>query len=367
MPLLLAIVVALLLYGTLSPFHFHARPGHPFLFMLHALPPRFDRNGVRDAVLNVAMFLPLGVAAFLTFAGHFRRNAAAVLTIIHASAFSLAIELAQYYIPSRYSSAVDWLWNTVGAIAGVAVGAVFQKRIEAALDPAQKRGTAPGLLLAVCWMGSQLYPVLPQFSRARLGAGWAYLAASPVVWVDVLATLACWYVFALTLGVVWGKLPWGWLALFMLAAPLRLAIVDRVVTWSELMGAAAAIVLWVATPERFRHGVAWLLLAAAIICQELAPFRFPGPVHAFSWAPLGATMAAEHAPGVAVVLRKAFEYGAAVWLLRAGLVGYVTSAVGVATALAAMEVVQMRMPGRVAEITDPLLVLLMAFVLRLVN
>src|SRR5205085_2785100 len=60
---LLTLVVALLLYGTLSPFHFDfSRPIHdPFHHLLHAWPAHFDRFLLRDAALNFTIFVPLGI------------------------------------------------------------------------------------------------------------------------------------------------------------------------------------------------------------------------------------------------------------------------------------------------------------------
>jgi VanZ family protein len=63
------------------------------------------------------------------------------------------------------------------------------------------------------------------------------------------------------------------------------------------------------------------------------------------------------------LLRKAFEYGALVWLLRTRGISYVRAAVAVAGSLAVLEAVQRYLLGRTPEITDSVLTLLMALVL----
>ena len=78
-------------------------------------------------------------------------------------------------------------------------------------------------------------------------------------------------------------------------------------------------------------------------------------------------MASEQVPAVAVILRKAFEYGAMIWLLRAGKVGYLTGGMVLAIALAVMEALQCLMPGRSGEVTDALLALIMATVLKVLD
>ena len=64
------------------------------------------------------------------------------------------------------------------------------------------------------------------------------------------------------------------------------------------------------------------MLAAAIVLRELSPFAFTGPAHAMSWIPFSATLDGERLNAALVLLRKAFEYGTLVWLLRASGLRY---------------------------------------------
>ena len=68
--------------------------------------------------------------------------------------------------------------------------------------------------------------------------------------------------------------------------------------------------------------------------------------------------------GIQILLEKLFYYGTAIWLLwRAGVRW--TFAIGTVCALlTAIEIVQTRIPGRTAEITDPLLALMAGIGLR---
>jgi glycopeptide antibiotics resistance protein len=365
---LLAIVVALILYVTLSPFEFHFAHRHTsvLVHLLHSWPARIDRGVIRDAILNIALFIPLGLTGYLTFARYWSRSAALTFAVTHGLLLSLCIEVLQYYDATRFSSLADCAFNTLGAFCGALVAVLFQQRLEAVASAAGRRGAGAGILLAGLWMAAQLYPLLPQFKLARLSANWGRLLATRIDWVEVIAGAIGWFVFALALRTIWGKLPWAWLALCMFAVPLRLVIWDRVTSKSDLAGAILGLILWVALPDSMRAGAAWLMLPVAIAIRELAPFHL-GAAHAFSWRPFGATMAHEHAVGVAIILRKAFEYGAMVWLLHAGKMRYRTAGLLVAAALFAMEFAQTRMPGREPEITDPLLALIMALLLRFVG
>ncbi|HVB55836.1 MAG TPA: hypothetical protein VNE63_05295 [Candidatus Acidoferrales bacterium] len=60
-----------------------------------------------------------------------------------------------------------------------------------------------------------------------------------------------------------------------------------------------------------------------------------------------------------------FWYRSAAWLLRAAGWRLARPAVAVALLLGAIEVIQIHLPGSVAEITDPLLALILAVTLEL--
>lgn len=69
-------------------------------------------RGVADAILNTALFLPLG----LLLAGHWRP----ALALLGGIAFTGAIEFAQTHIPGRDPSWGDVLFNSLGTLLGVA-------------------------------------------------------------------------------------------------------------------------------------------------------------------------------------------------------------------------------------------------------
>jgi VanZ family protein len=364
---LLGLAVALILYGTLYPFHFDFARTHanPFLVLLHSWP-KPDRTAVRDAVLNIALFLPLGMTAFLAAVRRSGRAAGYAFALALGASLSALVEMLQVYDAHRYCSAADWLANTFGTFLGAALALTFQPRIEKLTAGAGRKGAPAALLLGACWLGAQLYPLIPLLRFAHLRGAWMAFVRTPISWLEVFAGAAAWFAFAFLLRTVWTRFATGWLALAMLAIPLRLLIADRAMTATDLLAAAAGLSLGVVTPDAARQGAAWVLLLTAIVAQELAPFHF-GPFHPFSWTLLGATMASAYTPAVTVLLRKVFEYGTVVWLLRASKIGYLAAGTAVAAALAAMEALQCFLPGRHPEITDPILALLMALVLRLVS
>ena len=369
MAALLAVVVGLILYVTLSPFEFHlgARHGSVFVHLLHSWPSVTRRAFLRDSILNFALFLPLGVASCLTMAQYWKRRSAVLTAVAHGFTLSLCIEVLQYYDVSRTSSIADILFNTLGALAGALGALVFQHRIEAFTSSADRRGASAGGLLAVCWIGAQLYPFLPVVTVSQIGHSWLRFAATGLSWVEVVAGAAGWFVFGLALRAIWGRLPWIWLAGCMLVVPIRLTIWERSVGPGDLAAAALGLLLWCITGDSIRVGSGWVLMVTAVVLRELAPFRFNAPAHPFSWYPFQATLMASSNDAVPILLRKAFEYGSLVWLMHAGKYRHMVAGALLATGLFGMEMMQTRMAGRSPEITDSVLVLLMALILRLVG
>ena len=104
----------------------------------------FGHFSVRDALINMAAFVPLGLS-LAPLAGRLGRLCAAPFAAVAAVAaigflFSLAVESAQYWwIAGRYSSASDLFANTLGAAAGAALFALCREG-----GGGRSRPSAPG-------------------------------------------------------------------------------------------------------------------------------------------------------------------------------------------------------------------------------
>src|SRR6266851_1533006 len=96
-PRLLLLVIALILYGSLYPWQFHTRHLHanPLAMMLAAWPSSLNRWVVRDLFINVLLYVPLGVTAYLSFCTRFRSAMRYVLPVLLGVGLSIGIELMQ--------------------------------------------------------------------------------------------------------------------------------------------------------------------------------------------------------------------------------------------------------------------------------
>jgi VanZ family protein len=372
---LFLLVVALILYGSLYPWHFNFSrySGDPLDFLLfHSWPDVWTRGVMRDLAANVLFYTPLGASAFLMLARRRRRAFGLAGATILGFALSVAVEILQLYIPGRQTSLLDVLSNTTGALAGALLALAYRQELERTW--ARRHGqpvAAPAFLLA-CWIGHQLYPFFPFPAVYTFWRGLvALLHPASISGIEVWANAAEWLAAAVAIDAILhgglpstsGRLRWHWLAIAMLCLPLRIVIVGRRLPFEAALGALLALLVWRVLPPPGRRNAAVGALASAILLRELAPLRFAATPAAFSWIPFAASLESNRQAGIIVLLQKAYDYGAMVWLLRLGGLRYARAAALVAAALAICEGAQRYLPGRTPESTDPLLALLMALVL----
>jgi hypothetical protein len=158
------------------------------------------------------------------------------------------------------------------------------------------------------------------------------------------------------------------LSLLMLLIPARLLIADRTFTWPELAGAACAWLLWngcLVGYEKRPRLWAWTG-AAVLLLRGFAPYHWQSSPSAFSWAPFSGLFEADQNSSVTVFFDKSFLYGTVVWFFcQTG--SPLAAGIGVAGLLGIIEVVQIHLPGRTPEITDPAYTLILAAVLKLLD
>jgi VanZ family protein len=363
---LLLIVAAFIVYGSLYPFRFDfARTGaSPLMILLHSWPAKIDRFAWRDAGVNVLLYFPLGLTAVMVFLRRWPRTAATLATLMLGAGLSASIEMLQIFDGTRTCSLLDVACNFAGTVGGVGAALIFRQEIfEITRRPKGNRGAGGALVLACCWAGYQLYPLIPLFSRGHLRASVARFLTTPISIVEVCAGAAEWFAFALVMRAAAGRMKTPWLLLAMLCLPLRLLIMERSLAPDEVLGAALAMLVWTYPAGGSRVRVAAAMLAAAVVLRELSPFEFTAQARSMSWIPFSATLDAERLTAALVLLRKAFEYGTEVWLLRASGLRYWSAGVSVGATLVLLETAQRYLPNRQPEITDAVIAGILACIL----
>ena len=365
---LFLIVVALIVYGSLYPWDFHSAQlaASPLWILLHSWPTQFDRFTARDTAINLVIYTPVGVLGLLALRQHFRTAFAVIATLLLGLVLSSSIEMIQLFDDSRYCSGFDVVCNVSGTLLGVAGGFVYQrwlKRFLARVETAKLLHPSSALLLFYVWLGYQGFPLFPALSRTKLGEKlYILFAAVSISPLETFTYFVEWLIVARLLESVLGSERTSrWLAPLLLVLPAKLLVTGRTVSWSELAGAVIAYIGWrFLTEYDNRTGVVAGLIVSLLILRGLVPYHWDNVANSFSWVPFRGSLAADRDSGLLAVFQKCFWYGSAIWLLRAAGWRLARATVVVAALLGAIEVIQIYLPGRVAEITDPLLALILA-------
>jgi VanZ family protein len=368
----LLIVIALILYGCLYPFRFHSLPPGGWNVFWHAWPAGLDRFMARDALVNVLLYFPFGMVAFLALDRVRTLWLRVLLPLILAVFLSTTIELVQLMDFTRTSSVFDVASNTAGTALGIAAGCAYAARLCQIITRTEQRLTpaaGPPLLLFCVWLGYQLFPLFPSMSLFTMRAKWKiFYTQSPFSFSGTLLTAIEWLAMAAVLRKL---LPEDksrfYIPALVLFLPARLFLLGRNFTPSELAGAVIACALWTSWPADGRRSALILssLMVAALILQGLSPYRFSSTPHHFSWIPFAGFIETGPDWGAVMFLKKTFWYGTTIWVLQETGAGYLRPAISIGLLLAAIEWIQRYLPGRTPEISDPVLAVLLGILLYL--
>jgi VanZ family protein len=370
---LLLVVIVLIIHGSFYPWHFEFKalsPG-PLQIMLGGWPTKLDRFVVKDIIINVFIYIPLGMLAFLALKQRGARWFSIFGSLMLGVTLSTSVEIMQLYIPTRDSSVFDIVTNATGTAVGITLGAIFRKilfRVLSGANAIEAFHPAGSLLLICCWLGYQVFPIFPVLSPWRVAQKLNDLfLAAPFPALGVLLAAAEWLAVASLLESVFGtSVTRKILPSLLFLIPAKLLIIQRTFTVPELVGSTLAVTTWCLVLHRFpfKVAIAAVTLGLAIVLTGLSPFEFrSAPAH-FFWIPFQASLEAEWQRSLLILLKKTFWYGAMIWLIYKSTGRIVTATVATVIMLAAIEMMQVYIPGHIAEITDPLLALLMGLSLQ---
>ncbi len=357
-------VLLIIVYGSLYPFHFqwHDFADGPLRELLSTWPIPADRA---DYVSNFLLYLPFGFLLVRAWRAA-PRWISAPLAVAAGVALSMGMEMAQLYDSGRVSAMADVYANGAGTLAGAAAAVIL------------RRDLAPGalvrmlkldvvwrpfaILLILCWLGNRLYPYFP-----ALGFHAAFTAPAPV---ELFEQTVFWLAAALLvdsmIGVQSSRLALALAVAMVLIA--RVFVIEDTISSAETGGAVLAALLWIALSRVERRGtIVAGLFVAAVILRALEPFQFNANPRSFGWIPFASFIDGPRENGIRVFFEKAFTYGALVWLpVRAGASFAVATIFGIVLVFALRQA-QVFLPERSAEITDAVMVAMMAGLLKLVR
>lgn len=173
----LLICALVLAYASLYPFHPLRLPANDASALFFR--PRYLVGF--DLALNALAYVPLGALACMVLRAAGDALPRAILkATLGGAAFSLAMELAQLFVPFRVASFFDVAANGAGALAGALLFTdPIYRAVTRPVGLARERLVIPGpwgdagLVLLALWMLAQLNPALPFFEAGSIAAGTA--------------------------------------------------------------------------------------------------------------------------------------------------------------------------------------------------
>jgi len=357
----LSLAIALLIiWGSLYPFEL--------------LIPDFDVLALRlqrswafhmsrgDIVTNLLIYMPFSAALLLSLSGRSRWTHVMEATLA-GSLLSLTMELSQLFTAHRVTSIYDWLLNTAGSFAGALMITGYlligdRWRFQSLLG---RRPALVPLWVILLWFISQGSPYKPAMNAAQLQASIETLT-QPQVWsvVSWSLAIASWLILAESMRRIWVR-PYAiaaLLALIIVTLFGRLWIIEQHLRYEEVTASVLAVAsLFISRDpqSRVRTGLAASACCAALLFAGLWPFTFASQVGEFHWIPFSGNLllSRDYQP----LFEKLFLYAALLWSLTLclGRLGFAFIVAFLLTTV--IEIQQMWMPDRRAEITDPLLIL----------
>lgn len=387
-------IVALIVYGSLFPFVFYDRGslGDAVRYLL-ATPAGWTDRG--DALSNILLYLPLGLFGARALENLPAGSRVLVMAMV-GGALSTGIELTQFFDLSRASELSDVTTN----FAGVVAGALIETAARAWLRRVEWRPFA--IILIVAQLGAWLYPYVPSFHPHGALDAARYFDA-----IGIYRQLVFWLAIAMLLEELVGaksllkegtdrsvharstahnhqvadgdrvvrplfqqasraRLAAPAIAVFVILA--RLAIPGAAMTGNDLAGALLGVLAWVLVLSKMqaRAPIVAGLLAGFVIIDALRPFTFLPSPREFGWTPFLSFIDGPRGSASRVFLEKTFTYGSLLWLFARSGLAWLPATLSAASLVFVLRIAQVWLPGRSAEITDVLMVLILAAVMKVV-
>ncbi len=354
---ILIVLVLLITYGSLYPGNFsHADPDSFEQFFTNML----WITSIGDLLGNIALFLPLGINGGWVIHARYRTTHL-LLWLTAGFVFALTLQILQIWLPTRSATLADVLWNMVGLVSGIGIGFLARRFLSSRslgkLSPLQT-GTIIPFVILLLWTSSELLPLVPSLDWQKFKDALKPLQETdfsfPYFWLHATSFMAAGSILSLQI-----RKPTVWLTctlLFVLAG--KIVVVDQSLDSSTLTGLLAgylASILLLQTNHRIRAAVAFWLLLSAWSLSALTPFSFMSG-GTFNLIPFTTMLEGSMLDNTTGLIRSLYIYSALLWL------GWQTGGNfrGMALALIfwsiVIELIQMILLGRNADITEPVLI-----------
>lgn len=362
------LICALISYGSLFPFEIEAAPAGAWAELLATWHKTSSRG---DLLGNIILFVPMGMVGVWCYG---RKPWQLATVFILAFVLAFALQILQIYIPSRDPSLQDVLWNTVGTGIGMGLALVVPKQTLARENLNLKNNALFLLLLMGAWLCYRLMPFIPTIDFQSIKDSLKPLLLHPQLnGLGLFHDSLAWAAFACMLAAfikAQNPLPLPRRQHLAILTGIALAtfcgeilILQNTLSLTNLTGAVLGIALWWFWPQRL-GGITTplaLMLALMLILKGLSPFQLSPQAAEFHWLPFHGFIEGSMIMNSTVLFEKFFLYGALLWLLQQEGAGPRFALMTTLILTTGIEIGQLFFVGHTPEITEPFLVLLIAY------
>lgn len=363
---LLAALALLIVYGSLYPFDV----SQPEPYALQRLFSNWTLSSTRGDMLgNLALFVPWGLAGMLTSGQPTGARRAVVITALAGFVLALGCQIAQLWIPSRNAALADVFWNMLGLAAGLVLGRKARKRVNTGSSAASFGASC----LLGAWLLAYWLPLVPSIDLQLLKDNLkAVLTSRSFSFGDFMSGLAMALMAGYLLSRVVGtRASLIWLPVFLaLAAFGKLFIHAARIDISAPLGFIVGTACWWASPwvsAQRRTVFVALVLIAAFTVQGLSPFDFRDVPSEFNWSPLAAMLEGSMLANTQALVDSLLIFTSFLYLVQAARGRPAVASVGLAVWVLGIEMAQTFIVTRTADITLPVLVILLGQAFRMLR
>jgi VanZ family protein len=358
-------MLLIIVYASLYRFRtrIHPDPAGPIRFLLSTWTTISKPS---DVLANIVFYVPFGFFLSRAFA---RTRQAITIAFVSGLLLSFGMESLQFYIVRRYAAMSDVYADTLGALLG-AIAAYSTRRATGPFSFGRSSNRFIVVLL-VSWLGARLFPYVPVINAHKYWDALKPLIFAPVLPpMDVYRHAVSWLAIALlleaSLGVARSRRA---VALgFSAVVVARILIARIALSPAEIFGGIAAVLAWsLLSRLRTRAIIVTALFMTDVVLQALEPFQFTSTARAFGWIPFRSFMIGPLNGAIISFFEKVFVYGCLIWLLVRSGCSWLSSTVWGVTLVMALRLIQIYLPGRSAEITDAIMVLIIAGIMKLIS
>jgi len=354
------------MYGSLYPFKFHfqeylLKSGNIISFLFC----NFNfHTSIGDIVTNFLLFIPFGFLGVRSMRSPFNPPYYTLVITLICILIAHSLQVLQFFVEGRVPSLIDTFFNVFGSFLAGAFGAVSRFRFIGGKRGEELWKSKPFVLL-ICWIAYNTIPFVPTLDFGDIKNSLKPLLLHPKL--DMITTL---------------KYTMGWLLFFymykehtgktlniksfsliiIITLLARIFIETRVLGLPQVIGSTFALFLTkYAHKKIYNPRLLFISLISYLTIYGLWPFKLSRtPIHHFYFLPFYGFLEGQLFVTAYTAIKKMFFYGCVIWTMERSKIKWAMATFICISWATSLEVAQIWLSDHTPEITDPLIMLLMA-------